>query len=498
MDASTTISSSRYCLGFRKTHTDAIMPKVGTGLSAGSDLYALFSYIIPAGDQLEVRTGVALDIVIKDNESAAELQQLVYSEEEKIVQEPNNKESKILRSLLINTTTSRRRSKRLKKNVMFKEPVVDKVFGDVIEIRNERFFLKVRSRSSMAVKHNISVVSHRKSRLTSSNRGEIIVTVVNAGRKDFHLEAGTRFAQTIVHLSEPFKEKEEGFIKYKLLEKDAHSPVMEDRDIFGKMPVFLSMEDCLVFPDSSEIVRTGVAISLPNKSCYMQLQSPPLSSKFYTIENSVHMTVLAGVIDADYRGEVMVVLKNDSKDQVFVIKPGMPLAMGVLYDVACPVTRLIDVTGAIEEHLISIDDGKNKSNEWSPSFINPNLSLSRECASSFTMYVQKDFRVYSTRMVRTGVYVNKKELKDTESAVFEVQTTPDSVTCITNWMIDSANAEIMLLIRSKSANKHVKQGKVLAQIFVCSSPKEGVSLMCVTELDTEKRGTGGFGSTGIK
>lgn len=472
METSTTTSLPCYCLGFRKTHTDAIIPKVGTGFSAGLDLYALFSCTIPAGDQVEVRTGVALDFVIKDNEKAMELQQLVDFLEEENVQESNKEEVKILRSSLIKPTM--RRSKSRKRSVMFKEPVVDKVFGDVIKIKNERFFLKVRSRSGMVTKHNINVVCHRKTSLASYNRGEIIVTVANTGREDFSLETGMRFAQAVVHMVEVLKK--EGFIiKYKLLEEEARAPVMEDRGIFGKMPVFLSMEYCLVPPDSSEIVRTGLAISLPNKSCYMQLQSPPLSSEFYTIDNSVHMVIQAGVIDADYRGEVMVVLRNDSKDQIFEIKPGMPLAMGVLYDVACPVTRLIGATDTIINH-IRID----------------------ECISSFLIHAQTDFKIdkNNPRIVRTGFYVNGKELK---KSVIDVQTTADSVARVINWEVDSVTAEIMLLVKSKSGDdKRTRQGEVLAQVYVCSSPKEGVSLIRVTELDTQNRGTSGFGSTGMK
>lgn len=501
MDASTTVSFPRYCLGFRKTHTDAIVPKVGTGFSAGSDLHALFSCTIPVGDQVEVRTGVALDFVIEDNEKAKELQQMVdFLSKEENAQESNNEELKSLRSSLIQPTLKKKR--RPKKNVVFKEPVVDKVFGDdIIKIANERFFLKVRSRSGISAKHSIDVVGHRKA---SSNRGEIIVSVVNNGCEDFNLEAGMRFAQAVVHLGKALK-KEEGIIKYKLLEKEARDPVMEDRDIFGKMPVFLSMEHCRVPPNSSKIIGTGVAISLPNKSCYMQLQSPPLSSGFYKIENSVHTNVQAGVIDADYRGEVTVVLRNESKDQIFEIKPGLPLAMGVLYDVACPVTRLIDTTGAIEDH-IRIDDGTNEIDERSPRFINNKicnsiLSVFRECASSFLIYVQADFKTVkdSVQMVKTGICVNEEELKDTDS-VLEVQTTPDSVARVINWKVDRDTAEIMLLTRSKKSgdNKHVRRGEVRAQVYICSSPKERISLMRVAELDTQKRGTRGFGSTGMK
>ena len=503
MDASTTVSLPQYCLGFRKTHTEAIIPVVGTGYSAALDLHALFSCTIPAGSRVEVRTGVALDFVIKNNEKATELQELVnFLSEEENVQKVKKKESKILRSSLMKSTPLK--SNCPEKHVTFKEPVVEKVFGNVIEIKNERFFLKIRSRSGMAAKHNVNVVNHRKAEASSPNRGEVIVSVINTGCKDFNLEAGMRFAQAVVHLGEAFQKEDEGVIKYRLLEETALPPVMEDRGIFGKMPVFLSKERCLVPPDSSKIVRTGVAISLPSMSCYMQLQAPPLSSEFYAIVNSDHMTVQAGVIDADYRGEVAVVLRNDSNNQIFEIEPGTPLAMGVLYNVTCPVARLIDATGAIEDY-IKINNKKNEIVKMSPKFIDVDensywsLFVVRECASSYLIRVQKEFKTFMNhaRVVKTGVCVNKKVLKDTES-VLEVQTTPDSAVRVIAWDIDTSTGEIMLLVKPKSSiEERVKRGEMLAHIYICSSPKERISLMRVTELDTQDRGTGGFGSTGI-
>lgn len=330
---------------------------------------------------------------------------------------------------------------------MFKKPVVDKVFDDTIKTKNERFFLNVRSRSGMAVKHSINVVGHRKDRL---DRGEIIVTVINNGCENFNLEAGMRFSHAIVHLAEVFK-KEEAVIEYTLLEAKARAPVMENRDIFGKMPVFLSIEYCIIPPDSSKIVRTGVAVALPNKSCYMQLQTLPLSSGFYIIKNSVYTTVQAGVIDADYRGEVKVVLRNNSKNEIFKIEPDMPLAMCVLYDVACPVTRLIDTTHIV--NMIKIDDERNEIAERNPSFINnksyySNPSVFRECASSSRMHIPKHFKMdrNSVRVVRTSTYVNRKGLKDTE-LVLEVQTAPKSVARVITWKVDNDTAEIILLVR---------------------------------------------------
>ncbi len=78
----------------------------------------------------------------------------------------------------------------------------------------------------------------------------------------------------------------------------------------------------------------------------------------------------------------------------------------------------------------------------------------------------------SARMVRTGVCINKEELKE---LVLEVQTTPDSVAHVINWKVDSSTAGIILLVRSKSGgDKHARQGEVLAHVYVCSLPKEGV------------------------
>ncbi len=78
---------------------------------------------------------MALDFVIKDNEEAAKVQQLVdfLSKEEENVQK-----CKILRSSLKNHTL--RKSKPLKRKVMFKEPVVDKVFGHTIPIKKNASF----------------------------------------------------------------------------------------------------------------------------------------------------------------------------------------------------------------------------------------------------------------------------------------------------------------------------------------------------------------------
>nr|XP_027224724.1 uncharacterized protein LOC113816929 [Penaeus vannamei] len=79
----------------------------------------------------------------------------------------------------------------------------------------------------------------------------------------------------------------------------------------------MTAEDCSIPPDSSKLVGTGIAVSLPSMSCYMQLQSPPLSPCYSDIN------VQAGVIDADYRGEVKVLINNRSSGNTLRICTGV-------------------------------------------------------------------------------------------------------------------------------------------------------------------------------
>ena len=66
-------------------------------------------------------------------------------------------------------------------------------------------------------------------------------------------------------------------------------------------------------------------------------------------------------------------------------------------------------------------------------------------------------------------------------------------------MVDRDTSEIMLFVKSENGvDKLAKRGEVLARVYVCSSPKEEVYLIRATRLDTPKRGTEGFGSTGMK
>ena len=72
-------------------------------------------------------------------------------------------------------------------------------------------------------------------------------------------------------------------------------------------------------------VPTGIAMEIPAGNVLCVFARSGLASKFgITMANGV------GVIDADYRGEILVLLVN-SGDEDFVIEPGMRIAQGVIF-----------------------------------------------------------------------------------------------------------------------------------------------------------------------
>ena len=89
-----------------------------------------------------------------------------------------------------------------------------------------------------------------------------------------------------------------------------------------------SAEETVVPAKGKTVVKTGISIAVPN-GCYGRIapRSGLAVKKF--------IDVGAGVIDADYRGEIGVVLFNHS-DEDFKIKPGDRIAQLILEKVATP------------------------------------------------------------------------------------------------------------------------------------------------------------------
>ena len=441
-------------MGFYKVHNAAIIPKIGLGFCAGSDLYCLFPYTIPSNRRVEIRTGVALNFVSRATSNNK-------------TNEPKENEE---------------RCKKERKEENKQESFCKKSFCKVLDDT----FLKIRSRSGMASNHNISVVSHH---FEEHNNNEIIVTVLNTGNKDFEMEAGTRFAQAIVHLTARVEKTAGGSVKYKLTGDDKESALLlKEYNGMGKMPVFLAAEECSIPPGSSKLVGTGIAVSLPSVSCYMQLQSPsPLHSDF---------DVQAGVIDADYRGEVKVLICNKNSDNPLEIKVKQPVAMGVVYDIACPIREIIEIkhpekVKPIGGNMVAVIDETNFFYEKEKD--KGIFSILRESSFLFTFFVQQD--VDLTRNITkicTGIFAKLNTFKE-RSMIADIVPMSGNVV---SWEIDSDTGEVMLMFKSHWEGT-IKKGERIIRAFVASSP--GVTcLEKVDELDVMGRGCRGFGSTGIK
>lgn len=107
-------------------------------------------------------------------------------------------------------------------------------------------------------------------------------------------------------------------IKIKLLNNDANVPVKATEHSSG-YDLFSSVEYNLT-KGSYELIPTGIIIELEKG---MEAQIRPRSG--LAIKNGITVLNSPGTIDADYRGEIKVILINHSKED-FLIKKGMRIA----------------------------------------------------------------------------------------------------------------------------------------------------------------------------
>lgn len=89
-------------------------------------------------------------------------------------------------------------------------------------------------------------------------------------------------------------------------------------------------ESCVIAPGARALVPTGIRLAIP---CGYEAQIRPRSS--LALKHGVALPNSPGTIDADYRGEVKVILINLG-DEPFVVEPGDRIAQMVF----APVTRV--------------------------------------------------------------------------------------------------------------------------------------------------------------
>ena len=85
----------------------------------------------------------------------------------------------------------------------------------------------------------------------------------------------------------------------------------------------------VIKPNSSELIPTGLHVAIPEE---LEIQIRPRSG--LAAKNQVSVLNTPGTIDADYRGEIKVILINLS-DKVFVVERGSRIAQMVV----CPVIK---------------------------------------------------------------------------------------------------------------------------------------------------------------
>ena len=118
-------------------------------------------------------------------------------------------------------------------------------------------------------------------------------------------------------------------ILIKRLSKDVALPKYETEGSSGLDLAANIEKEIKIFPGKSAIIPTGLAVAIPKN---FEIQIRPRSGLAAKSQISVLNT--PGTIDADYRGELKVILINLS-DKVFVVEKGLRIAQMVL----CPVVK---------------------------------------------------------------------------------------------------------------------------------------------------------------
>ena len=118
-------------------------------------------------------------------------------------------------------------------------------------------------------------------------------------------------------------------ILIKRLSKDVALPKYETEGSSGLDLAANIDKQIKILPGKSEIISTGLAVAIPKN---FEIQIRPRSGLAAKSQISVLNT--PGTIDADYRGELKVILINLS-DKVFVVEKGLRIAQMVL----CPVVK---------------------------------------------------------------------------------------------------------------------------------------------------------------
>lgn len=129
-----------------------------------------------------------------------------------------------------------------------------------------------------------------------------------------------------------------------LAENEEFIPNYASTDAAGADVRAFIKEDIVLAPGASVLVPTGLRFAIPSG---YEIQVRPRSG--LALKHQVTVLNTPGTIDADYRGELGVILINHGKEPFF-IKPGMRIAQLIL----APVVR---ANFSLSDVLISTERG---------------------------------------------------------------------------------------------------------------------------------------------
>ena len=131
-------------------------------------------------------------------------------------------------------------------------------------------------------------------------------------------------------------------VKVKILNQDAIIPKYQTEEAAGFD--LHSIEEKTVKAGEREVIKTGLAVALPKG---YELQVRPRSG--LALKNGITVLNTPGTVDSDYRGELMVILFNTSKED-FAVKKGERIAQAIIKEI-------LQADFAVVEELDSTERG---------------------------------------------------------------------------------------------------------------------------------------------
>lgn len=109
-----------------------------------------------------------------------------------------------------------------------------------------------------------------------------------------------------------------------LIEDEEHLPIYTTEEAAGADVKAYLQEPLTILPGQSALVPTGLRTAIPEG---YEIQIRPRSG--LALKHQVTVLNTPGTIDADYRGEIKVILINHGT-QEFIVTPGMRIAQFIL------------------------------------------------------------------------------------------------------------------------------------------------------------------------